>query len=135
MDEMTCSVELHGFCMSYFRTQFSAEFPCFFFWPNQVVFGKNPVLLDKFNAGPPAFEKRTYSELVADSLNAKKAARSDLIHYESDEKVCCSKHSCAFLRQARGDNPQNFNVVNSVFNKRNESDQWRGTTRVIGRDD
>ena len=126
MDDTACSVEVAlAWAVSARNSlqNFSG------FSPNQLVFGKNPVFPNLMNAGPPALEERTNSEVVADNLNAMNAARRDFIRNESDEKV-----RRALLRQVRDDNPQKFDVGDSIFYKRNESDQWRGPARVIGRD-
>ena len=99
------------------------------FSPNQLVFGKNPVFPNLLNATPPALEAKTNSEVVADNLNAMNSARRDFIRNESDERI-----RRALLRQVRDDDPRKFETGDSVYYKRNESDQWRGPARVIGRD-
>ena len=99
------------------------------FSPNQLVFGKNPAIPNVLECYPPQLEDKTNSKVVADNLNAMHAARRDFIRNESDERI-----RRALLRQTREDNSRKFQMGDNVYYKRNDSDQWHGPARVIGRD-
>ena len=126
MDDAACSVEI---ALSWAVAARNSLQNFSGFSPNQLVFGKNPVFPSVMNATPPALEERTNSEVVSQNLNAMNTARKDFIRVESDEKI-----RRALLRQVKDEDPQMFVIGDSVFYKRNASDQWRGPARVIGRD-
>ena len=56
------------------------------FSPNQIVFGKNQNFPVSLNSNLPALEGVTFSQVVADNLNAMHAARHAFIQNEPSEK-------------------------------------------------
>ena len=54
------------------------------FGPNQLVFGKNPNLLNGPENKPPLLENVTISELVPNNLNAIDAARKAFVEIDND---------------------------------------------------
>ena len=99
------------------------------FSPNQLVYGFNPTLPSVMCNNIPALENKTTSEVVANNLNAMRAAREAFIKNESNERI-----RRALLHNVRGNNMEDLQNGDQVYYKRNNENQWRGPGIVIGRD-
>ena len=97
------------------------------FSPNQLVFGRNPNLPAFLNDKLPALEGISTSEIVANNLNAKHAARKAFVECESSEKL-----RRAVRHQVRTSIVQSYSNGGMVLFKRNECERWLGPGTVIG---
>ena len=76
-----------------------------------------------------ALEGVTFSQVVADNLNAKHAARHAFIQNESSEKF-----KRALTQQIRTSGDDTYTTGDLVFYKRENSEQWHGPGTVTGQD-
>ena len=126
MDDTSCSVQV---ALSWAVAARNSLHNFSGYSPSQLVFGKNPCFPNVLEAIPPALEERSSSDIVCANLSAMNSARKDFIQTEADDRV-----RRALLRQIRDDDPRKFEIGNSVYYKRADSDQWHGPANVIGRD-
>ena len=96
--------------------------------PNQLVFGKNPKLPNVVTDGPPAWENKTASEVLAKHLNALHSARTAFIKSES-----CHKLKLALKSKVRT-NEQTFENGDIVYYRRDMEDKWLGQGKVVFQD-
>ena len=99
------------------------------FSPNQLVFGRNPVVPTVLVDDPPAFEPGTSSGILRDNLNAMHQARELFTKAEASEKL-----RRALKHNIRESDAQDITNGDEVHYKRNGENQWRGPGTVIGRD-
>ena len=83
-----------------------------------MVFGKNQNFPVSLNSNWPALEGVTFSQVVADNLNAMHAARHAFIQNESSEKF-----KCALTQQIRTSGDDTYTTGDLVFYKRENSEQ------------
>ena len=99
--------------------------------PNQLVFGRNPnfpsTLIDKLSL--PALETATHFDIVLKNLTAMRAARKAFIESEAKEKLCRT-----LRHQTHQSTPYIFQNGDSVYFKRDSSNEWKGLGTVIGID-
>lgn len=96
--------------------------------PYQLVFGRNPILPSVMVDELPALEGTTISETFAIHLNALHAGRQAFIKAESSERIRRAlRHRVRESKEV---------VVNgdSVYYKREASNEWKGPGKVVGRD-
>ena len=94
-----------------------------------MVFGKNQNFPVSLNSNLPALEGVTFSQVVADNLSAKHAARHAFILNESSEKF-----KRALTQQIRTSGDDTYTTGDLVFYKRENSKQWHGPGTVTGQD-
>ena len=97
------------------------------FSPNQLVFGRNPNHPAVYSDLPPAQRQSTVSENILQTLQALHTARLSFIKQES-----CERLRRALSRQTRS--LSNFLNGDYVYYKRNDSSEWHGPARVLGKD-
>lgn len=97
------------------------------FSPNQLVFGKNPNFPSNLTDKLPALETPCHSQVVNQKLSAIHAARRAFIKTESSERI-----KRALRHQTRQSNSHIFQNGDSVYYKRESSNQWKGPGTVIG---
>ena len=102
---------------------------CYGYSPNQLVFAKNPNFLSNLTNKPPTMEDITRSQLVLKHLNAMHAARKAFIEVESNEKL-----RRALKSKARVTTGLVYDLGDLFYCKRNDSDKWKGSGMVIGRE-
>ena len=95
--------------------------------PNQLVFGRNLNFPNVIDDLPPAEMGVPISEYVVKNLQALHASRQSFIKQES-----CERLRRALARKTR--NVTHFLQNDSVYYKRNNSNQWHGPARVLGKD-
>ena len=95
----------------------------------QLVFARNPNLLNDMSDKLPAFTGPTTSQALEKHLNALHATRKSFIEMESNEHISHALHhkvrSCETL----------FNHGDSVFYKREGQESWLGPAKVLFQDD
>ena len=99
------------------------------FTPYQIALGTNPILPNYLNSQLPALEGVTNSERVAKQMQLMHECRKAFTQAESSEK----------LRRALRSNTRTYtdndvNIGDLVYFKRKDSDRYRGTAKVIGKD-
>ena len=97
------------------------------FSPNQLVFGMNPNFPNVHTDKPPAGNHLETSEYLTANLNAMHTARQAFIRQES----------CERLRRALNTKTRNapfFINGDLVYYKRNNSREWHGPAKVLGKD-
>ena len=99
------------------------------FSPNQLVFGFNPALPNFANNKLPAMGGCLASDVVRTNLVAMHAAREEFVKMESNAKL-----QKAFSSNMRQTDAADIDIGDEVFYKRNESNEWKGPAKVIGRD-
>lgn len=100
------------------------------FSPNQLVFGKNPILpnlIGETGSSPASREKGMEEDMVRDTLNAMHKAREVFVKNES-----CRKIRIALNKRVREHKLEDAIVGDEVFYKRENEHQWRGPANVIG---
>ena len=80
--------------------------------PNQLVFGQNPRLPNIVTDGPPTWEEKTASEMIAKHLNTLHAARKAFIHSESSSRLKIA------LKSKIRTNSEVYNYGDVVYYKR-----------------
>ena len=96
--------------------------------PNQLVFGQNPRLPNITSDGPPSWEEKTASEMVAKHLNTLHAARKAFIQSESSSRLKTA------LKSKIRTNSELYDYGDIVYYKRMKDDRWLGPARVIFQD-
>ena len=99
------------------------------FSPNQLVFGRNPNLPSVLVYDPPALEGTSCSQMIADNLNTLHRAREAFIQQEALEKI-----RRALRHQIRQSGDLKFVCGDIVYNKRNDSSEWKGPGTVLGQE-
>ena len=94
--------------------------------PYQLVYGRNPNLPGVLTDKPPALEGTTTSQMLASHLNASHAARKAFIEVEASEKI-----RRALRHNIRGSGVK-YSSGDSVYFKREDSNEWKGPASVIG---
>ena len=94
--------------------------------PNQLVFDRNPNFPSTLIA---ALETATHSDIVLKNLTAMRAARKAFIESEANERL-----QRAIRHQTRQSTPYIFQNGNSVYFKKDSSNEWQGPGTVIGID-
>ena len=107
----------------------NASHTCYGYSPNQLVFGKDANFPSNLTNKPPAMEDLTHSQLVVKHLNAMHAARKPFIEAESNEKL----HR-ALKSKARVTAGLVYDLGDLVCYKRKDSDKWKGSGKVIGKE-
>ena len=102
---------------------------CYGYSPNQLAFGKNPILLSNLINKPPAMEDLTHSQFVLKHLNAMHAARETFVEAESNEKL-----RRALKPKARVTSGLVYDLGDLVYYKRKDSDKWKGPGKVNGKE-
>ena len=98
------------------------------FSPNQLVFGKNPVLPNLLLDKPPALtEKKANSKIVEDNLRLMRNAREQFIKMESNEKI-----RRALNHRTRPSKNKDLNINDKVYFKREGESRWRGPGEIEG---
>ena len=100
------------------------------FSPNQLVFGKNPILpnlMGDESSSPASREKGSEEKIVRDTLNALHKAREVFVKNES-----CNKIRVALNKKVREHKLQEAVVGDEVFYKRENEYEWRGPAKVVG---
>ena len=93
------------------------------FSPNQLVFGKNPILpnlMGDESSSPASREKGSEEKIVRDTLNALHKAREVFVKNES-----CNKIRVALNKKVREHKLQEAVVGDEVFYKRENEYEWR----------
>ena len=98
------------------------------FSPYQLVFGRNPKLPSVLNDDPPALEGTTTSEVFAKHMNTLVSARKAFLQAESSNRIRRALKSN--IRQVEN----HFENGDSVYYKRESSNEWKGPGKVIGQD-
>ena len=99
------------------------------FSPNQLVFGRNVRLPDVHNDKPPAQNQSHTSSIIANHLVALHKARQAFIAQES-----CEKLRRALNKRTRSYSDVVYHNGDDVYYKRQNSFEWHGPARVLGRD-
>ena len=99
------------------------------FSPNQLVFGRNCDLPSTHTSRLPALSSPATSDFLRNTLNALHAARQAFVKQEASEKL-----RRALSRQTRSYSDQVFGNGESVYYWRNNSKEWHGPAKVLGRD-
>ena len=94
----------------------------------QLVFGRNPNIPSTLTDNLPALEGTTINHSFAKHIHAIHSARSAFIEAESSEKVRRA------LRIKLRTQSICFKQGDKVFDKRNDSNHWRGPEVVTGQD-
>ena len=100
------------------------------FSPNQLVFGKNPILpnlMGEESSSPASLENGTEEGMVRETLNAMHKAREVFIKNEA-----CNKLRIALKKRVREHKLKEAVVGDEVYYKRENECEWRGPARVIG---
>ena len=100
------------------------------FSPNQLVFGKNPILpnlMGEESSSPASLENGTEEGMVRETLNAMHKAREVFIKNEA-----CNKLRIALKKKVREHRLEEAVVGDEVYYKRENECEWRGPARVIG---
>lgn len=97
--------------------------------PNQLVFGKSVALPSVQTDKPPAQNSTCTSEYLANNLNALHKARQAHIQQES-----CERLRRALSRKTRSYSDTVFSNGDSVYYWRNNSNEWHGPAKVLGKD-
>ena len=100
------------------------------FSPNQLVFGKKPLLpnlMGEESSSPASREKGMEESIVRDTLNAMHKAREVFIKNEA-----CNKLRIALNKNVREHKLEEAVVGDEVFYKRENEPEWRGPAKVIG---
>ena len=98
------------------------------FSPNQLVFGKNPILPNLVINKPPALtEKKAKSKIVEDNLRLMRSAREEFMKIESNEKI-----RRALNHNIRPSKTKDLEINDKVYFKREGESRWRGPGEVEG---
>ena len=98
--------------------------------PNQLVFGKNPILPNVMGECSPAMcETENEEDTVRENLIAMKKAREVHIQQEASSKI-----KRALKGNIREHKLESAEVGKEVYYKREGENEWRGPAKVIGRD-
>lgn len=100
------------------------------FSPNQLVFGKNPILPNltgEDGSSPASREKGSEEEMAREALNAMHKARE--IHIKNES---CDKIRVALNKRVRVHKFDEAVVGDEVFYKREDENEWRGPAQVVG---
>ena len=106
----------------------TASKSCYGYSPNQLVFGRIPSFPSTLTNCLPALESSS-SELILQHLKALHEARKAFIEAESNEKL---RH--ALKSKTRVTTAVAYNLGDSVYYKRKDSDKWRGPGVIIGKE-
>ena len=98
------------------------------FSPNQLVIGRNINLPSVEKSNPPALES-SRSNLARKILNALHSARENYIKAESSERI-----KRALRHQVRIYSEVDFQLGEKVYYKRRQQKNWRGPTKVFGKE-
>ena len=98
------------------------------FSPNQLVFGRNPVLPNVFSNKPPAMNTCS-NDMVRKNLNAMHSATQEFMKFEANEKI-----NRALRHKVRSTDSFLIQPGDRVFYKRDQSHEWHGPAVVLGRD-
>ena len=101
----------------------------FGFSPNQLVFGKNIDLPLAHTNKLPALTATSINSYMRNTLNALHVARKSFIQQEASDKL-----KRALSRQTREYTSYAFNNGDDVYYLRNNSKEWHGPAKVLGRD-
>ena len=100
------------------------------FSPNQLVFGKNPLLpnlMGDKSSSAVSREKGMEESIVRDTLNAMYKAREVFVKNEA-----CNEIRIALNKKVREHKFEEAVVGNEVFYKRENEHKWRGPAKVAG---
>nr|XP_039264060.1 uncharacterized protein LOC120339893 [Styela clava] len=98
------------------------------FSPTQIMFGRNINLPSVMKDDLPALEGKTISEKVGEHINTLHASRKAFIEAESSQRIRRA------LRSNTRPYSGNFEIGEDVYYKRNDSNEWKGPGRVLGKD-
>ena len=99
------------------------------FSPNQLVFGYNPAFPCFAVNKLPALDQNSDDQVIARNLSAMHAARREFVKVESDKKL-----QKAMTSNIRETDSVLVKIGDSVYYKRNSSNEWKGPAVVVGRD-
>ena len=98
--------------------------------PNQLVFGKNPILPNvNVDENPPMLEEGNEEEIVRRNLVAMNNARVTQVEQEASKRL-----KIALKKQIREHKLEDAQLQDEVYYKREGEKEWRGPARVIGID-
>ena len=97
--------------------------------PNQLVCGRNTNFPSTLKDKLLALETATHSDIVLKNLTAMQAARKAFIESQANGRICR-----AIRHQTHQSTPYIFQNGDSVYFKRDSSNEWKGPGTVIGID-
>lgn len=100
------------------------------FSPNQLVFGKNPILpnlISEEGSSPASREIGCEERIIRENLNAMHKAREVFVKNES-----CNRIRTALNKNVREHKLEEAIMGEEVYYKREEENEWRGPAKIIG---